>query len=102
MVGGTLNGMALDLRLLSARARELGHELQVDRRDFPEFDAPPKFYVSCSCGYRAIVRRTEKTALEAAVFHLGKAVGSRDGLAAINGVSVPGKKPGRWNRAVTG
>lgn len=85
----------LDLRLLAQRAFDLGHALDVQRRDFDEFDAPPKFYVTCSCGYAARVRRTEKAALEAGVFHLGKAVGETDGFRALNGVSVPGNAPGK-------
>lgn len=79
--------MAVDLSLLAKRAKELGHEPDVKRRDFPEYDAPPKFYMTCTCGYQAVVRRTEKTALEAVVFHLGKVVGEADGFRGINGVS---------------
>lgn len=69
-----------DLTALAARAAELGHSCEVTRRDFPQYDAPPKFYVRCICGYTAVTRRTEKTAVEAVVFHLGKAVGEVDGV----------------------
>ena len=63
------------MAVLAQQARELGHVLDVTRRDFDEYDVPPKFYVRCSCGYEARVRRTEKAALETAAFHIGKAVG---------------------------
>lgn len=85
------NDPVIDLRLLAARAEALGHVGDVKRRDF-EGDIPPKFYVTCSCGYAARVRRTEKTALEALVFHLGKSVTEHGGIREINGVSSPRKR----------
>ena len=76
---------------LAQQARELGHVVEATRRDFDEYDVPPKFYVRCSCGYEARVRRTEKGALEAAAFHIGKAVGEagdlRERMRRLNGVS---------------
>jgi len=77
------------MRELAEAARALGHVLEVDRRDFDEFDAPPKFYVTCSCGYVATVRRTERTALEVAAWHIGKAVGESGEIFRRNGAVSP-------------
>ena len=85
---GCDTGCVLDLRLLVNRAADLGHRGDIERRDFPD-GVQPKFYITCSCGYAARVRRTEKSAIDALVFHLGKAVGEHGGIREVNGVSSP-------------
>jgi hypothetical protein len=88
--GATLENVPRrSMRELAEDARALGHTLHVDRRDFDEYDAPPKFYVTCTCGYAATVRRTEKAALEVAAWHIGKAVGESGEIFRRNGVVSP-------------
>lgn len=61
------------------QAKELGHELSVARRDFDHHpDAPPKFWLECTCGYRSTARRSEKAVLGTLVWHLGKVLGLAD------------------------
>lgn len=65
-------------------AHDLGHDLTVDtriREDFP--DAPPKFWVSCTCGYKSTVRRSYVACNGVLAWHLGKAIGAAnlDGVA---------------------
>lgn len=48
-----------------------GHAFDVRRRDFPDRPGvPPKLYLTCSCGYVAAVRRTERAVVEAGAAHL--------------------------------
>lgn len=56
-------------------AREQGHVLSVEVRTRPDFpDAPPKWFVSCSCGYQAAARRSRSAANGAMAVHLAKAI----------------------------
>lgn len=72
------------LENLVARATELGHVVDVQRRDFPEYDVPPKFYLTCACGWKFGHQvRTETNAIRLVVFHLGKAVGEADGIPSL-------------------
>jgi hypothetical protein len=88
--GATLEDVARrNMQELAEAARALGHVLEVERRDFDEYDAPPKFYVRCSCGYAANVRRTERTAYETAAWHIGKVVGESGDIFRRNGVVLP-------------
>ena len=60
-------------QLLAARDR--GHELRIvthSREDFPE--APPKFWVECTCGYRSTARRSRSAVNSTMAWHLGKAI----------------------------
>jgi hypothetical protein len=60
-------------------AKRLGHELSVVRRDFPEFpDAPPKFRLTCTCGYESRQMRSEKATLGTLIWHVGKVLGEAD------------------------
>jgi len=60
-------------------ARKLGHELSIVRRDREDFpDAPPKFWLRCTCGYESTARRSEKATVGALVWHLGKVLGEAD------------------------
>lgn len=60
------------------QALELGHEPFLDRRTFAEAGVPPKIRLRCSCGYESTWRRSEKAALGALVWHLGKVLGESD------------------------
>jgi hypothetical protein len=63
------------------QALELGHEPSVVKRvrkDFP--DAPPKYWLKCSCGYESTARRSEKALAGVLIWHMGKALGEADAL----------------------
>lgn len=56
-------------------AREAGHELSVSSRvnsDHP--DAPPKFWIHCTCGYESNARRSMKAVNAALAMHLARAI----------------------------
>ncbi len=59
-------------------ARELGHELSVLRRDFPEWNVPPKFFLTCTCGYKATAKRSQKALAGVLIWHVGKVLGARE------------------------
>jgi hypothetical protein len=57
------------------RAQELGHELSVLTRtnsDYP--DAPPKYWLRCTCGYSSTARRSKSALNGTMAWHLGKAL----------------------------
>lgn len=62
-------------------AAERGHELSVVERTRPDFpDAPPKYFVTCKCGYAAAARRSRSAANSVMAWHLGQVIA--DGLEA--------------------
>ncbi len=79
---------AMQLKSLLARAQELGHVPHIEVKGPPPAlpkghpESTDRFYVTCSCGYQAAKRRTQKTAVEVVLWHPGKAVGEVDGAGA--------------------
>lgn len=70
-------------------ARAHGHELSVDsriREDHPE--APPKFWVACTCGYRSTAKRSVSATNSTMIWHLGKAISGIDPRAAAGARSA--------------
>lgn len=63
-------------------AQQLGHELSVEEKHFPEHNAPPKFWLICSCGYRSTAKRSKKALAGTITWHLGKVLGEADAQAA--------------------
>jgi len=61
------------------QALELGHELSIVTRtnaDFP--DAPPKFWLHCTCGYSSTAHRSKKAVSATMIWHLGKVLAEAD------------------------
>lgn len=57
------------------RAAQLGHVLSLEVREFPEYDVPPKFIVTCSCGWSfGRMIRSRRTASEWGTRHLREAL----------------------------
>ncbi len=81
-VGGTLESVR-PIAEIATRAAELGHVPDIEvRGPWPEHgDIHPKYYCSCSCGwkFKAVVR-SEKNAMRWVVAHISVAVGENDGL----------------------
>ena len=78
-------------------AQQAGHELSVVTRTFPEHpEAPPKFYVSCTCGWQGKVVRSYRAASGSMAWHLGKVLAEAQELARAqrnNGVSQTRPRP---------
>lgn len=57
-------------------AREHGHELSVLTRTRPDFpDAPPKYFVTCTCGYKGKAAARSKVGANFYLAgHLGKVI----------------------------
>ena len=74
---------------LAARANELGHSCEVlQRGPWPEHDDPhPKFFVTCSCGWKAKAKREQREAVRTVAWHYGRMIGESDGIARRNGVA---------------
>lgn len=56
-------------------AAEHGHELSVIERRRPDFpEAPPKYWVTCTCGYTSAARRSRSALNSAMAIHLARAI----------------------------
>ena len=67
-------------------AREQGHELSIVERtrdDFPE--APPKYWLHCTCGYSSTARRSRSALNGLMAWHLGKAISDAFESRSVNG-----------------
>jgi hypothetical protein len=68
-------GIPMTAREQLLRAREAGHELFVDESANPNFpDAPTKYWLNCTCGYRSTARRSRAALNQVMTWHLGKAI----------------------------
>jgi len=69
-------------------AHDIGHDMRIEYRPAPaHIDAPPKFWVVCSCGYSSTQRRSVKALRETLFHHATKALEADPVGAQRNGVS---------------
>lgn len=56
-------------------AREHGHQLSIfERVNKDHLDAPPKWWVHCTCGWQSTARRSKSAVNGAMAWHLGKII----------------------------